>query len=70
MVVFVNDTFMVGKRKSRKTEDKILQIFYEGCLKAIPPILICWPVNPEVDVGKMATKVEPSCQYSLAFCLP
>lgn len=34
MAVFVNDTFMVGKRKSRKTKDKIVQIFYKGCCES------------------------------------
>lgn len=29
-----------------------------------PPVLLCWPTTPEVSVGVMAVKVEPSCQDS------
>ncbi len=32
-------------------------------LKIMPPILLCWPVMLEVDVGGMAVEVEPSHQY-------
>ena len=36
-------------------------------LKVMPPILLCWPVMSEVDVGGMAVQVEPSHQYSVTF---
>ena len=31
-------------------------------LKIMPPILLCWPVMLEVDVGGMAIEVEPPHQ--------
>ena len=37
-------------------------------LKAVPPILLCWPMMSEADVGGMAVEVEPSHQYSITFC--
>ena len=36
--------------------------------KTRPPILLCWPMVSEADVGGMAVGVEPSCQYSITFC--
>jgi len=33
----------------------------------MPPILLCWPPS-EVGVGGMAIVVEPSYQFSIAFC--
>ena len=36
--------------------------------KVMPPILLCWPMTSEVDVGGMAVEVEPSRQYSVKFC--
>ena len=32
------------------------------------PILLCWPITSEVDVGGMAEEVESSHQYSITFC--
>jgi len=32
------------------------------------PILLCWPVTSEVDVGGIAAEVESSCQYLTTFC--
>ena len=37
-------------------------------LKLMPPVLLCWPITLEADVGDMAVEVEPSCQYSVNFC--
>jgi len=36
--------------------------------KVMPSILWCWPMTSEADVGGMAVEVEPSHQYSIAFC--
>ena len=37
-------------------------------LKVMPPILLCWPMTSEEDVGDVAVEAEPSHQYSIAFC--
>jgi len=37
-------------------------------LKLMTPILLCWPMMSEADVGDVAVEVEPSCQYSVKFC--
>ena len=37
-------------------------------LKIMPPILLCWPMMSEADVGGMAVKAEPSHQHSMTFC--
>ena len=37
-------------------------------LTVMPPILLCWPVTSEADVGVMSVEVEPSHQYSIIFC--
>ena len=34
----------------------------------MPPILLCWPMMSEADVGGMAVEVEPSYQYSITVC--
>ena len=34
--------------------------------KVMPPVLFCWPITPEEDVG-MAVGVEASHQYSIKF---
>ena len=34
----------------------------------MPPILLCWPMISEVDVGGMAAEVEPFWQYSISCC--
>ena len=39
-----------------------------AALKVMPPILLCWPMMSEADVGGMAVEVEPSHQYSITFC--
>jgi len=36
--------------------------------KVMPPIVLCWPMTPEVDAGGMAVEVEPSHQYSIVYC--
>jgi len=42
--------------------------------KVMPPILLCWPMTTEVDVGGMAIEVKPIFhqrwfhQYSITFC--
>ena len=42
------------------------------CLKAapkvMPPVLLCWSMTSEVDVGGMAVEDEPSHQHSITFC--
>ena len=35
--------------------------------KAVSPIVLCWPMMSELDVGDMAVEVEPSHQYSITF---
>ena len=35
--------------------------------KFVLPILLCWHMTPEVDVGGTALEFEPSCQYSAKF---
>ena len=37
-------------------------------LKVMPPILLCWPMVSEVNVGGMAVEVEPSHQHPITFC--
>ena len=39
-----------------------------AALKAVPSILLCWPMMSEVEVGGMAVEVEPSCHYPITFC--
>ena len=34
----------------------------------MPPILLCWPMTSEADVGSMAVEAEPSHQYPIACC--
>ena len=36
--------------------------------KVMPPILLCWPMISQADVGDMAVQVEPSHPYPLKFC--
>ena len=43
-------------------------MFLWEALKVVPPILWCWPMMSEADVGGMAVEVEPSHQYSITFC--
>ncbi len=38
-----------------------------AALKVMPPILLCWPMMSEVDVGGMAVEVEPSPSIPLHF---
>jgi len=37
-------------------------------LKAVPPILWCWPTTSEVDAAGRAEEAEPSHQYPIPFC--
>lgn len=37
-------------------------------LQVTPPILLCWPVTSEADVGGMRVEVELSHEYSITFC--
>ena len=39
----------------------------KAALRVMPPVLLCWPILLEMDVGGTAVEVEPSCQYSIAF---
>ena len=39
-----------------------------AALKVVSPILLCWPMTPEADVGGVAIEIEPFCQYSIIFC--
>ena len=36
--------------------------------KVMPPILLCWHMMSEADVGGMTVEIEPSHQYSITFC--
>ena len=36
--------------------------------KVIPPILLCWPMISDTNIGGMAVEVEPSHQYFITFC--
>jgi len=36
--------------------------------EVIPPILLCWPMTSEADVGGTAREAEPSHQYSIPCC--
>ena len=38
---------------------------HEAAPKLMPPILLCWPTTPEVDVGSMVVDAKPSHQYSI-----
>ena len=33
--------------------------------KVMPPILLCWPITSEADVGGMSVEVEPSCNLMI-----
>lgn len=37
-------------------------------LKVRSLVLLCWPTMSKADVGGMAIVVEPSYQFSIAFC--
>jgi len=41
---------------------------YKRAPKVMPPILICWLLISEVDIGGMAVEVELSQQYSITSC--
>ena len=43
-------------------------LFMRAALKVMPPILLCWPMTSEADVGGTAVGVEPSPQYPVTFC--
>jgi len=36
--------------------------------KVMLPILLCWPITSELDIGGMAVEVKPSHWYSIPFC--
>ena len=38
--------------------------------KVMPPILLCWPMMSEADIGGMAVEVESSYQYLFIFFPP
>jgi len=35
-------------------------IIYETAPEVMPPVLLCWPVTSEADVGSVAVEVEPA----------
>ena len=39
-----------------------------AALRIMPPILLHWPTTSEVNVDGTAVEIEPSHQYSIAFC--
>ena len=39
-----------------------------AALKAMFPLLLCWPLMSELDVGDTAVQVESSYQYFITFC--
>ena len=39
-----------------------------AALKVVHPILLCWPMMSEADVGGMAVESEPFHQYPIIFC--
>lgn len=43
-------------------------IYMRATLKLMPPTLLCWPMNSEVDVSGMVVEVEPSLQYFVIYC--
>ena len=45
-----------------------LLLYTRAALKVMPPILLCWPMTLEADVGGVAVEAGPSHQYSVAFC--
>jgi len=44
-------------------------MYTKVALKVMPPVLLCWPMMSEVDVGGVAAEVEPSCQYPINILL-
>ena len=46
----------------------ILILRTRATAKVMLPILLCWHLKSEEDVGDMAVKVWTSCQYSVTFC--
>ena len=45
------------------------KVIHEGCSKIMPPILLCWSMTTEVDVGGIAVEVELSHQQSTTYRL-
>ena len=39
-----------------------------AALKVMPPVLLCWPMMSEADVGGMAVEDQPSHQNCLTVC--
>ena len=44
----------------------------EVCMRVAPkvmsPLLLCWPMTPDMDFGGMAVDIIPSHKYSIKFC--
>jgi len=59
--------FHPAVRESKGKETSATSWFMWSTLKAMPPILLCWPTTSEVDVG-VAAEAQPSHQYSILFC--
>ena len=45
-------------------------LFIRAGQKVVPPILLHWLTRSEANGGDEAVWVEPSHQYSIAFCCP
>ena len=54
--------------ESTSASKKWIQVYTRAGLKVMSPILLCWPIISEADVGDMAVEVETSCQYPITFC--
>ena len=50
------------------TKTKFIKEQQRAAPKLMPPILLCWLMMSEADVGGMAVEVEPSNQYPVTFC--
>lgn len=53
--------------KEKKKVVCFMKDFMRAALKVMPPILLCWSMMSEVDIGGMAVKVEPSLQHPIKF---
>ena len=40
----------------------------KAALKIMPPILLCWLLMSQVDIGDIAVEIGHSCQDSIRFC--
>ena len=64
--------YTITKTKSSSFTNNILQCFSgkantSAAPKGMPPILLCWPIKLEVNVGSMEVEVEPFHQCFIAF---